>query len=166
MSGFNMFNDQLEVGNCKITYRLNCVGNCTADPASNYSEYQIDLKDVSSIRLFKNSRRGFGPEGSIRFQFKESIQERFDRAQSLFSKFSKYNDGYTGAMWAQERQSAEALAVKRAGLADLNSYVMMNNPAKHRKEWFLPKSLDIISLSSMDFAAADSIKLYHANCTN
>ena len=166
MSYFNPFSDKVQVNNCKITYRLNSTGSCDLSPTARYNEFQIDLKDVEQVRVFENSRKGTGVAGSIRFEFKENVQKRFDRAKHLFDVANNKNNGYTGSMWAQETYSAEQSAVRDAGLANMGSYAKTQNCSRTIQQFHLPKTLGNISLSSVDRTAAYSLKNYHANCIN
>nr|WP_321454477.1 hypothetical protein [uncultured Cohaesibacter sp.] len=164
MAYFNPFHDEVRVNNCKITYRINSVGSCDATPTARFNEFQIDLKDVKQVRVFENSRTGTDASGSIRFEFDEKTQQRFDRAQTLFSKYNRTNNGYNGSMWAQEAHSAEQNAVRDAHLGELRSYAKTQNCSRSVEQYHLPKTLGTISLSKVDRDAAYSLKSYHANC--
>nr|WP_321981698.1 hypothetical protein [uncultured Cohaesibacter sp.] len=166
MAYFNPFSDQVRVNNCKITYRLNGPSNCDASPTARFNEFRIDLKDVRTVRIFENSRHGTGAAGSIRFEFTEEVQKRFDRAKQLFQRYNQHNNGYTGSMWAQEAYSAEQNAVKGAGLSSMRSYAKTQNCSRSVQQFHLPKTLGTISLSTVDRGAAYSLKNYHANCIN
>ncbi|WP_319411449.1 hypothetical protein [uncultured Cohaesibacter sp.] len=164
MAYFNPFQDQVRVDNCKITYRLNSTGSCDTSPTARFNEFQIDLKDVKQVRVFENSRLGTAATGSIRFEFTEEVQKKFDRAQALFDRYNQKNTGYTGSMWAQEAYSAEQSAVKGAGLNGMRSYSKTQNCSRSVQQFHLPKALGTISLSKVDRTAAYSLKNYHASC--
>lgn len=166
MAYFDPFTDKVEVNSCKITYQLNRAGDCASSPEARYREFQIDLKDVQQVRIFENSRNGTGASGSIRFAFKDNVQERFDRAKTLFNRYNRNNTGYTGSMWAQETHSAEQNAVMEAGLADMQSYAKTQSCSSNLQQYHLPKTLGTISLSTVDRNAAYSLKSYHANCVD
>lgn len=165
MSYFDRFDDKLSVKSCKITYRKSQSGGCAGSPASAYTEFQIDLKDVQDLDLFEAPRSPLGRKsGTINFTFKKEIQERFDKAQALFKKLNDQNDGHIGAMWAMQAGTLEKTAAKRTKLHELETHTYTDTCSRKNTQWLLPNTLSTITLAEVDRTAVSELKRYLVDC--